>query len=183
MKSNFSNLLLILWTMALLANPLSTNAMDPTNQEDYFKKIGLDAKPLKITIRDDIKQKCISEFDDFQKSRSKYKNESSDYMIIKSYILNILKIQQQDFSQIENWISKPAKTPPHTERFLSLPLDILAGLLSTKMPTAITSSEIEAYLKQSNEKLKAAQRFDTLKYFATKVLQLNPTDLEPVFTI
>src|SRR5690606_29303846 len=150
MKLNFKNVLFVaLSTIVFLAGMPTANAMDPTNQEDYFKKIGLDAKPLKITIKDDITQKCISEFDDFQKSRRKYKNESSDYMIIKSYILNILKIQQQDFSQIEGWISKPTKTPPYTDRFLSLPLDILARLLSTKMPTAITSSEIEAYLKQS----------------------------------
>src|SRR5690606_10387240 len=124
--------------------------------------------PLKITIKDDITQKCISEFDDFQKQRCKYKNKSSDYIIIKSYILNILKIQQQDFSQVEDWISKPVKAPPYAERFLSLPLDILARLLSTKTTNPVTPSEIEAYLTQSNQKRKTAERFDILKYFATK---------------
>lgn len=166
MKLKFVNVLFALCTIGSLTRMPIANAMQA---DDYFEKVGLPVKPLKIemndkitAVGDDITKRSLSEFSDFQnnyqKLQHKFENELADYMIIKSYILDVLKIPCDEFYKFESSIGKPGNIPPHMKRMLAVPLDTLASVLSSKTSIPVTLNEIETYL--SNEKLKGCQEFE-----------------------
>jgi hypothetical protein len=173
--------------MVLLASVSTATAMELNEQGDYFEKVGLATKPLNVTLNgdithviNDITQKSISEFNNFQILQRTFDNQTSEYMVIKSYILDVLHIPLPTFYKIQDSIRKPLTGLRYMEEALSIPLEALAQLLSTLISTPVTMSEIEAYLRQSTEKLIADERFNLLKYFTIEVLQFTPDAFEQV---
>lgn len=175
MELKFVNVFFALCTLASLTSMPIAKAMDNNDcYSDYFEKVGLPVKPLKITVNDkittvgdDLTKNSLSEFNDFQNNYQKlqytFENELTEYRIIKSYILEVLKISCNELYQFDASISKPGNIPPHMKRMLAVPLDTLVSVLSTKTSIPVNLSELENYLKQSKENLKITESFDPLK--------------------
>jgi hypothetical protein len=158
--------------LALVIQAKAMDAVTPLTTDEYCKSIGLVVKPLHIKVKDELAHECLQEFKDFRESKNTLREKSSDFQVVRSFALDVLKIQPMDFTQIECWISDSVMTPTNPmDRVLTVPCDVLAQLLNLKGTQTVTQGELEEKLAMAKTNRKAADRYGTLQYFAQSVLK------------
>lgn len=161
---------------------IQAKAMDGAtlpNTDEYCKSIGLEVKPLCIRVKDELAHESLQEFKEFRESKNSLREKSSDFQVVRSFAVDVLKIQPMEFTQIECWISDSMMMPSNPmDRVLTVPCDVLVELLNLKGTKLVTQKDLEEQLAMAKTNRKATDRYATLQYFAQSVLKYMPYEIQ-----